>query len=95
MSAQPATDVELEITRLSEQLRDAADAYGDVDVDRRRAKRYSPALESLRGELEQEITAEDGRTATPEAGLTDPEIERRLQVIQQQRAELRDERETP
>ncbi len=88
-SAHPATDVELEITRLSEQLRDAAEAYGDVETDRRRARRHNPALESLREELEYEIASEAaGTNADLVPGLTDRELEQRMQVIQQRRAEL-------
>ena len=89
LAAQPATDVELEITQLSERLRDAAEAYGDVETDARRAKRYNPALAGLRDELEQEIAAEDQRVPELDTALTDRQIEARLQAIQQQRAGLR------
>lgn len=89
LAAQPATDVELEITQLSERLRDAAEAYGDVESGARRSKRFNPALAGLRDELEQEIAAEGQRSPTLEDGLTDRQIEERLQAIQQQRAGLR------
>lgn len=89
LAAQPATNVELEITQLSERLRDAAESYADVETGARRERRYNPALAGLRDELEQEIAAEDVRTGALATALTDRQIEERLQAIQQQRAGLR------